>query len=198
MSAGLAHLAPDQAQLVLATGKRGYGKTFFLRDWVNRFESRVLCFDLFRDYAGMLESDSVRAALVDLHYWGACRRRVRPPLMGARAWAQAAFGEILEGRLRDCLIVLNEIGRLSRPQSTEELDALVLQGRRLGLRIAADCQRVALVPSVILSEATTLVSFRVTRKLDLETLAEWSDETLSSVQAVVPSLAIGECVALDL
>jgi hypothetical protein len=190
----LPHKDYDRAQLLLFAGRRDNGKTFLLREFIEEREPRVFALDPFEDFHGLRRRVQLGDALDDMAAGGPCRRRVVPPVHGSRAWADVFFGLALE-RLRDCLLVLDEITLWSEARETEQLRALVLQGRRLGIRLAVACQRISLVPGVLLSECTELVLFNLRRPRDLVVVGEWAGP---DVAEQVPTLRQGECVLVQM
>lgn len=195
------HRVYTSAQCVIFTGRRGMGKTDAIKRYMDTCEPRLLAFDPFDDFDGIGlpdPDDSIDEALADLAYYTACRRRVRPPVGDdSRAYAEDAFEAMISGNfpLRDCLLVLDEMTLWTRPQASPTLEKLVLQGRRFGIRLAIACQRIALLPGVMLSEATELLVFRTTRPRDLFVLEEWGGRDLA-IKA--PNLQKGEACLIIL
>jgi len=192
----LPHLAHDEAQLILVTGKRGSGKTWLIREWAQRLEPRALYLDIYRSFPDVEVATSLEAALEDLAYWEACRRRVLAPRLGTREWFEYALRRILEHPLRDCLVVLDEVTKFIRTQSqSDALEEFVLQGRQLGLRAIVGCQVIQMIPRLMLSEGTTLISFRVTRPRDKDVLAEWGGPEAAEL---APQLTRGRALEIML
>jgi hypothetical protein len=218
--ASIRHKSYDRAQLLLCAGVREQGKTYALNLYLDQGEPRVLAFDPFGDFASLSwpsngDEEDLECALGDMAHWQiACRKRVRPPRgQGSRAWADDAFAMIIEGMttddgetiaaLRRSLLLLDEITMWSATRETETLQKLVLQGRRLKLRMAVACQRIALVPGVLLSECTDLVVFKTVRPRDLDVLEEWGESErvrgrADGIRSVVTRLDQGECVLVHL
>ena len=220
---GLRHRDYDRAQLLLFAGVREHGKTYALKRYLDSGEPRVLAFDPFCDFNSLSwpssgDPEDLPGALADLEWWKtSCRRRVRPPIGaagasgegGSREWAEEAFADLIDGRegspaLRRCLLVLDEITLWTGPREGQALQTLVLQGRRLKVRMAIACQRIALVPGVLLSECTDLIIFKTTRPRDLEVLDEWGNSRrgragrAEGIAELASQMAIGECVAVRL
>ena len=220
---GLRHRDYDRAQLVLFAGVREHGKTYAIRRYIDSGEPRVLGLDPFQDFDSLSwpssdDPEDLPCALADLEWWKtSCRRRVRPPIGaagaagegGSREWADDAFRDLIDGRegspaLRRCLLVLDEITLWTGAHERQALQTLVLQGRRLKLRMIVACQRIALVPGVLLSEATDLIVFKTTRPRDLDVLDEWGNSVrgrsgrAEGIADVASRMAIGECVAIRL
>ena len=217
----LHHKLPNKSQLILAIGRREYGKTYAINTYLEQGEPRVLAFDPFEDFNGLAwpqiaalgseseeEKGDLSEALLDMHYWPkACRRRVKPPIGAAsREWAEAAFVACVEGiddtgapPLRDALLCLDEITLWSNSRESEALQKLVLQGRRLHIRMLVACQRVSLVPGVLLSECTDMLVFRTSRPRDLDVLEEWgSVHGDGDLADLAPGLEVGECLSISL
>lgn len=194
-AARLRHRNYDNAQLILAAGRRGKGKTTAARFYVENTEPRVFAFDAFNDFRGLKVAD-VDRALDDMYDNPvACRRRVRPPI-GADSYeyAEYIFNEIINAPIRNMLLVLDEITLWSKPRASKALTTLVLQGRRLGIRMFVGCQRISLVPDVILSEVTEMMIFNMKRPRDKDVLAEWTDRETAEI---APNLRKGECICID-
>ena len=209
----LRHRLYHKSQLILCVGRREYGKTVAINRYLERGEPRVLAFDPFEDFSGLgwpsyAETDEEKAdyseALDDLHYYERfCRRRVKPPIgADSRDYAEEAFAAIIEGEepLRRALLVMDEITLWSNARETEALRKLVLQGRRLQIRMLVACQRISLVPGVLLSETTDMLVFRTSRPRDLDVLAEWGSahDDEGALERLAPTLEVGECLSLSL
>jgi hypothetical protein len=197
--ASIPHRAYDKAELVIFAGKRGQGKTFAMREHIETREPRVLLLDPFNDFQTIVESPSVEDALDDMAYWKtACRRRVVTPIgEDSHDFAERVFADIVDGPvpLRNSLLVLDEITLHSEFRAKQSLKTLILQGRRLGIKMLVACQRLALIPDVMLSEATELVCFRFSRPRDLFVLETWSDrETAETCR----QLTVGRCIVVEL
>lgn len=193
------HREYDKAELILFAGKRGRGKTYGMKLRLETREPRVLVFDPFEDFGSIIRSPTIDDALDDMAYWpSACRRRIVPPIGDdSQEYAEDVFAKIIEGEtpLRNCLLVLDEITLWSRFQAGQRLKTLILQGRRLGIKMLVACQRLALVPDVMLSEATELVAFQFSRPRDLEVLEKWSDRHTAEL---CRNLGTGQCVVVEL
>jgi hypothetical protein len=180
--------------LVLVVGKRDQGKTALLRRYVENREPRVLALDPFGDFRGLMRTSSENAAIDLIQYATACRRRLVPPIRGSRTWSEKLFDRLGDrGAPADYLLVLDEITLWSQKKETEPLERLVLQGRRLGIRLLVACQKVALVPDVLLSEATQLVVFHVSRPRDIDVLNEWDDGLGDAARELPPR----RCIYID-
>jgi len=190
------HRTYARAQTVLFVGRRGYGKTWAMRRYLEAREPRVLAFDPFNDFGGLALREDVGEALADLSYYPTCRVRVTPPVGDdSREYAEVAFGAMIDGEhpLRDALLVLDEITLWTRPIPTSTFEKLILQGRRFGIRLAVACQRISLMPGIVLSEATEMLLFRVTRPRDLDVLQEWAGK---AIVVKVQSLQVGEALTI--
>lgn len=193
LAQSLPHKIYDRAQLILVAGRRGYGKTTFIKNYVARVEPRVLILDPFDDFKNVpaVELDD---AFDELDEFPVCRRRIVPPIDHTSREFANDFFERSINELRDCLLVLDEITLWSSSNAPGALQTLVLQGRRLGIRMIVACQRISLVPGVILSESTDLVMFRMSRPRDIHVASEWSDdETAERLR----SLELGMCVHVE-
>lgn len=188
---------------MLFAGKRGQGKTTALKSYVSECEPRVFVLDPFDDFDFVRRRIDLKAALSDMSDGRPCHRRVVPPLViesddgepiraGSREYALEFWKQAVHS-LRDCLVVLDEMSLWSGSRADSLLLALIMQGRRLGLRLAVACQRIQLVPGDMLSETTEMVLFRVRRPRDLDVLEEWTDE---STRNTVRELKVGECLVV--
>lgn len=196
----LPHREYDKAQLILFAGRREQGKTTALRSYIETREPRVFAFDPFGDFGGLRLRVDPFEALGEMSDWhpGALRRRIKPPITeDSRGFATEIFEAMIgdETPLRDSLLVLDEMSLWSGGIETATLRTLILQGRRLGVRIAAACQRISLVPGVMLSEMTQLVLFKMTRPRDLEVVAEWTDKATAEM---CEKLQVGQCLVVNL
>lgn len=196
----LPHREYDRASLILAAGRREMGKTFLLTHYIENREPRVFIFDPFDDFAAIRRRLDPAEALAEMNaqFPGAIRRRVVPPIGDeSRAYADYWFNQMIDGEtpLRNCLLVLDEITLWSASIETQALRTLVLQGRRLGIKLAVAVQRIALTPGVILSECTELCLFRTSRPRDLETVRDWAGQDAAKI---APKLNQGELLLLTL
>ena len=200
----LPHKDYERAQLLLFAGKKDQGKTTALKSYIEICEPRVFILDPFDDFATVRQRLDLADALRDMAEGGPGRRRVVPPLVvedengeivkaGSREYAHRFF-KLAIASLRNCLVVLDEMSLWSGNREDAILQAVILQGRRLGLRLAVACQRIQLIPGVMLSEATEMVLFKMRRPRDLEVVKEWAGE---DVAAQLPKLKQGECIILN-
>lgn len=189
----LPHKNYDRAQLVVFSGKRGMGKTYAIAHYIDVREPRVFVLDPFDDFGKITKSPSLESALLDLlrAKEAPCMRRVVPPI-GEDSFAYAEkFFSLAIANLRDCLVVMDEMTMWSGMHESANFRKLVLQGRRLRLRMLLATQRLSLLPGVALSEATEMCFFRLRRPRDLFVVREWSN---AQVSAQVATLSQGECV----
>lgn len=190
----LPHRRYDEASCQLWAGKRGQGKTHGMRRYLEAREPRVFALDAFGDFTGLTLASGPETALRDLSFGTPCRRRIVPPIgNSSRLFADWLFNEMIEGEfpLRNCTLVLDEMTLWSKMVASPALEALILQGRRFGLKLVMGCQRISLVPGVCLSEATEMILFRMTRPRDLDVVAEWADdETATIVKKLRPRLCV--------
>lgn len=200
----LPHRSFSRAQFVLFAGRRGKGKTVALSAYLESCEPRVLAIDAFNDLLGIRRRLEINDALDDLEANPvACRRRLVPPItidlenprgtLSTIAYARLVMAELVRRRIRNVLLVLDELTLWTTPQGDNIIQLLALQGRRLNIRIAAAIQRLALTPGVLQSEVTELVCFQQTRPRDLEVLADWTDDETAET---VRKLQVGECVVV--
>ena len=207
------HLAYGKSQLILVTGRRGYGKTVFvggsstIDDWegpevegyIERCEPRILLLDVHGDYTRVPRRVRWQDALADLEGTdGPCRRRVVPPV-GPNAnsvdFGEEFFPACVE-RLRNATLVIEELTNYvsSTVIRGTALETLILQGRHYGIKILATCQRLMRVPGEFHSEATQIVVYNTKRPRDKKILVEWGYE---DAVKNAPRLDIGQCVLLD-
>lgn len=196
----LPHNQYDRAQLVAVTGKRGSGKTWLIQRWIQRQEPRLLILDPFdKDFAGTRRRVDYQQAFEELRATAdegdergrivPLRRRVVPE------WGHLDPSAKFSGNCRDyaenfmerlvalcppgdpplnILLVLDElslyVGRQIRGTAFE---TLVLQGRRMGIRMLVATQRTNRFPIEMRSEVTDFVAFNATLRSDLEVYEEF-------------------------
>jgi hypothetical protein len=189
----LPHKHYEKAQLTLFVGKRDMGKTYALRSFTETREPRVFALDPFNDFSTIMRRGSLQDAIGDMAERGdkPCRRRVVPPIGDDSYGFAAEFFALAIQHLRDCLIVMDEMTMWSSAQESRDLRKLVLQGRRMRIRMAVAAQRVSLLPGIILSESTEMMIFRLRRPRDLHVVEEWSNP---EVAASVRRLEQGQCM----
>lgn len=189
------HLPNNEAQTDCYVGKRGYGKTTALRRWLaSGPEARVLQLDIYDELDGP-RSPSIEHAVYDLARFGPCWRRVSPPRGGTRAYGDHFLRQVLE-YVRDCVIVIDEVTKFFDADGTDDLEELVFQGRKYGLRFASTTQRVNELPRQIRAEATRLVLYHTTWPYDLQEIGRWTGS--EQVKAEAPTLQRGECFLITL
>ena len=215
----LPHRDYGRAQLALFIGRRDKGKTTAMNRYLEQGEPRVLATDPFDDFPSLAWPFYLRgeegeeyaksdadAALEDMAFWEtACRRRVKSPTgKGSRAWSQRFFELCLppsEHPLRNALLCLDEVTLHTGPIASEELQELVLQGRRYRVRMIAGCQRLGLIPGIFLSEATEMVIFQIVRPRDLDVIEDWGarhGQVKGELREAVACLGQGQCIVLAL
>ena len=192
IASSLPHLQPGQAQLILTVGQRGKGKTDLIKryispDLLKAEEPRVLALDPFDDLRGLQLVETPEDAIDGLAQYDVCRRRLRPSIGDdSREYADDLFSMLVEDGVKDYLLVLDEVTLWTARNQGRALQTLVLQGRRLGVRMLVACQQLSLVPGVFLSECTTLVVFSTHRPRDLDVLEEWGGAELREIAARLP------------
>lgn len=201
------HLAPGKSQLILVTGRRGFGKTVFVggtedgsvEGYIERCEPRVLLLDVHGDYSRIRRRMDFETALSDLEGTdGPCRRRIVPPFVDGKN--AVSFGEqffpACVDRLRNCLLVVEELTAYCSTTVIKgtALETLILQGRHFGIRMLVTCQRLNRIPGEFHSEATEIVVYNTRRPRDRKILEEWGYE---NAWDDAPDLGVGECVILD-
>lgn len=189
----LPHKNYDRAQLIIFSGKRGMGKTYAISHYIDVREPRTFILDPFNDFGKFTRSPTLESGLIDMvtSKNGPCVRRVVPPINeDSYAYAENFFQYAISN-LRDCLIVMDEMTMWSGAHETENFRKLVLQGRRLRLRMLLATQRLSLLPGVALSESTEMCFFRLRRPRDLFVVKEWAN---AQVSAQVSQLNQGECM----
>lgn len=197
----LPHYRYDRAQLIIAAGKRGNGKTTLIQEYIESREPRLFMIDPHNDFPWIEESETVMDALRDMQaYPDACWRRVVPEFSAfsedddITEYGQEVF-RLVNRYLRCALVVYNEITLWSNPLASKPLKNQIRQGRRLGLKHFIDTQRFAESPDIMRSEGTHLVVFHTTRFLDRKVLAL---ETSKQVAEMARTLDVGECIPIDL
>lgn len=192
------HYRYDRAQLIIAAGKRGYGKTTLIERYIQRREPRLFMVDVHNDFPAIPTSPTLLAAMADFQkYEGACWRRIVPGLGGMENLTEVGevIFEAVNRYLRRALVVYNEITLWADAWSSDPLDNQIRQARRLGLKHLIDTQRFAEAPDIMRSEGTHLAVFHTSRWQDREILRR---ETDPQVAEIARSLDVGECVLVDL
>lgn len=194
------HYRYDKAQLIIAAGKRGYGKTWLIERYIQQREPRLFMVDVHNDFPNIPTAPSLLAAMADMQRnETACWRRIVPDLGGMEAGDMMEVGErvfeAVNRYLRRALVVYNEITLWADFRSSPTLSNQIRQARRLGLKHIVDTQRFAEAPDIMRSEGTHLAIFRTTRFRDREVLRH---ETDPKVAEIAPRLEVGQCVLIDL
>ncbi len=194
------HYRYDKAQLIIAAGKRGYGKTTFIERYIQRREPRLFMVDVHDDFPEIPEAPTLLGAMADMQrYEGACWRRYVPALGGMEAEDLAEVGErvfdAVNRYLRRALVVYNEITLWSNSRTSPTLANQIRQARRLGIKHVVDTQRLGEAPDIMRSEGTHLAIFRTTRFRDREVLKH---ETDPKVSEIARTLDVGQCVLVEL
>lgn len=189
---------PDQAQTILAIGKREMGKTTLLRSYAARTEPRRIAVDPFGDFVGGYETftDYREGLEAMLHNKRSYSIRLEPPRHARLVdWGRQVFGALLSVDAKrtqwDALFLLDEIHRYARTVENDEILELGLQARHYGLRLALGSQRMVNVPTGMMSEVTDLACFQIRSPADRKRLAEWTDEEWEAENAY--RLEQGEC-----
>ncbi len=183
-AAQVEHKRPDEAQIVGAIGLRGTGKTTFLRHYSARQEPRRLALDPFGDFTGGYTTfkEDWREGLEWLKREPrALSVRLALPLStDSIEWGDSIFNSLLsinpEQFAWDLLLILDEVHRYGAERESRPLLQLILQARRLGIRVAYGSQRMVYVPRVIMNETTDLAVFRIRSPTDRKRLDEWTVE----------------------
>lgn len=194
------HLQFGRAQLIIVAGRRGFGKTWYIQRYIEKHEPRVFMLDAHGDFPCVPESPDILSAMRDLQrYPTACWRRLVPRLRFLDRTNLAEYAEevisSVNRYLRRCLVIYNESTLWLDQRASEPLADQIRQGRHLELRHVIDTQRFAEAPDIMRSEASELVIFRTTRSRDRKTL---SDETTPEIAEIARTLAVGDCVLVDL
>jgi hypothetical protein len=196
----LPHRNFEEAQTLVAAGKKGSGKSWLLQNFIERTEPRVLVFDQKAEYESVRFRFDANVALDELAEGGPVRRRVRPEVAtDGREWANKIFRRILDEEIGDFLLVLDELTRWTSNRATELLEQLVTQGRDIGIRTAIGVQQLAMVPGVIQAETTELALFHMSRPRDHETAETWNGSELpggKEIETVLRNLKVGECILM--
>ena len=203
------HLPPGESQLILVTGRKGFGKTVFVKGmpdgtrpigYIEEREPRLLILDIHDDYHRVMRRNDFRAALSDLQATeGPCRRRVVPPMedgQNCTTFGDEFFPTLVKEKVRDFLLVIEEASAFCRSTNIKgtALETIVLQGRHWGIRILAVAQRLNRIPGEFHSEATSILAFNTKRPRDCEILEEWG---FDDAREVAPTLKKGECYLVE-
>jgi DNA helicase HerA-like ATPase len=214
------HRRFDQPQLITVTGKRGSGKTWFLQQWLERQEPRVLVLDPFdKDFAGIRRRENYEDALdefratadrenlsTDAGNYAPLRRRVVPdwgyldPTAKFRGNARDYADKFMESVVEhappgapplNLRLVLDELSLyVGRQIRGTAFETLVLQGRRMGVSLVVATQRTMRIPVEMRSEVTDFIAFNATLQSDLEVYEEFG---VPDAYSQAPHLHRGEC-----
>lgn len=187
------HKTFDHSQCLLFAGRKGFGKTTAIREYVQRYEPRVLFIDPFDDFSfggAAPLAPSIHDALSDLEENEVAWRRLKPPLDSTRDYGNYLFQEVVK-RLRNTLLVVDEISLYTTQRASRSLETILFQGRRFGVRTIFACQRINRIPGDILSVGTEFFVFNTVRPRDLDVLEEWSGKEIADE---APYLDVGECL----
>jgi len=171
-----------------------------LNEWQKRREPRVLALDPFGDFKGLTTVDSIAEAGELLNEDNSnpdrpCRIALRPSVNDdTLEFAEELFSELLQ-YARNFLLLADETTLWFNPQGSPRLKKVVLQGRRLGIRIGAACQQIQLVPWVLMSQLTQLAVFNTVRPQDVQVLREWVGKDVAEGAS---HLKQGEAYLVDL
>jgi hypothetical protein len=204
------HYRYDRGQVVLCVGRRGYGKTTAMKAFIDCCEPRVFGIDMFGDFnlepAADIEDAidrmdvRVKDGLFETERYAPARVSVRPDnIESTHQFGSEVFQAAIDD-LRNCLVVMDEVTLWTTPytgarNTDDPFTKLVLQGRRLGLRIIAGVQRFTLFPQLLQAEISHLVVFRTSAKPDIDRIADWtSDEIAQDAR----KLDVGECIVVAL
>jgi DNA helicase HerA-like ATPase len=182
--------------LLLAVGMRGSGKTWFLRNYLEGPEPRVLALDPHNDFPRLLKYPDWELALERLEEGDPARARFNPfdQSQDTRAFGETFLRACVE-RLRNAFLAIDEISLYSTGLSDRgsALETVTLQGRHYGIRSGMACQRLNRIPMDLRSQATEIVVFRTAAAPDLDVLKFWGGKELAEV---APTLERGECCVI--
>lgn len=200
------HYRYDKAQLIIAGGKRGFGKTWLIQRYIQRREPRLWMVDIHDDfpevpaYADLDESFRVMQERdPDTGELEPCWARFCPDFARMSTEQRHELGEVMFGKvskyLRQSLVVYNESTLWSGALSGDTLKDQIRQARRLGLKHLIDTQRFGEAPDIMRSEGTHLAIFCTTRYRDREVLAR---ETEPEIAEIARTLGVGRCLLVNL
>jgi hypothetical protein len=175
------HKSFARAQLLLVAGKRDQGKTTFVTGYIETNEPRVLIIDPFNDFGRVRRRLDLDDAIEDLlEYPTACRRRVVPevsiewdengdprPTLETRRYFERLVGKLVSRKVRNLLLVLDELTLWTTPRGSELLELLIFQGRRFNIRVATAIQRMALTPGAMQAEWSSVETAERASKLQV-------------------------------
>jgi hypothetical protein len=203
------HLPPGSSQLILVTGRKGYGKTVFVagnpdgtspHGYIEEREPRVLILDIHDDYDRVMRRSNFQDAIADFKATdGPCRRRVVPPMddgQNCTTFGDEFFPAIVKSKAENFLLVIEEASAFCRSTNIKgtSLETLILQGRHWGIRILAVAQRLNRIPGEFHSEATSILAYNTKRPRDCIILEEWG---FDDAREVAPTLSIGHCYLIE-
>lgn len=158
-----------QDSVVFVAGRRGSGKSSFLKQYARGFP-RVIVWDVNDEYGAALgavpaytpstfvEKVFSGAPVVvyvpksDSHFQFFCRA----------VWSQ-----------RDCLVLVDELADVTTVAKAQQWWGLIIRrGRHRGIKVAAGAQRPAEVDKTLIANATRLVSFHLGYERDRQLIGE--------------------------
>lgn len=204
------HLPAGASQLILVTGRKGFGKTVFVNGvppgergplgYIEEREPRVLVLDIHDDYHRVMRRNDYRDALREFQASdGPLRRRVVPPMedgQNCTTFGDVFFPALVHEKVRDFLLVIEEASAFCRSTNIKgtALETIILQGRHWGIRILAVAQRLNRIPGEFHSEATSILAYNTKRPRDCEILEEWG---FDDARELAPRLKRGECYLIE-
>lgn len=212
------HSRYDKGQVILCVGKRGHGKTTAMKRYTERHEPRLFGPDMFHDFFRPDEFvDSLDEAVNRLNEREGDRYSLfesdgRNPLLPARvgisppsmesthAFGSQMFESLISDSEGNFLLVMDEITLWTKPGSgagdpEDPFCKIVLQGRRLGIRIIAGVQRLSMFPRLLQAEITQMVIFRTTSPTDVERIANWTSDDIAQRAR---TLKVGQAILVNL
>jgi hypothetical protein len=174
---------PDS--VLFATGKRGSGKSSFLKQYARGF-GRVLVWDPKNEYGAALGVDPIRSPSELVARIAEPLLVFVPPKGIKRKRLVAVFDFVCEcvaARRHRSLFLVDELAGVSSSHGGSGWwDYLEREGRHDGIELAAAAQRPVRIDPQLIANATRIVVFRLGRKVDRVLMAEELDIELDQLR----------------
>lgn len=177
--------------IALVLGRRGYGKTTYIKKALIPASGRVLIFDTLGEYSDVARPSYTVVdflSSVERHQGGYFRLSLVP--LDAGDDPSIAFDLFVRTlwALGDCTGVVDEIDAVSSPTSVPgSLARSIRYGRHRSVSLVAASRRAAEVPRLLTSQADLIVSFNQSEPNDLDYLKRYvGAEFAASVSQLPP------------
>lgn len=179
---------PLSREVVIITGKTGYGKSTWLQQYAKRF-SRIWAFDPFAKFpCNYLNEEGIlnAAGVIDANtkFSLGSHNIDDLDLIGACSYLTGNNALVLE----ECGFIFNKGERLP-----DWLKDIVFLGRHMEVSLIVTAQRAAYIPIDLRSQANRVISFWQTELTDVDWLEQYYGERLGEIE----NLPIYTCLDYD-